>query len=78
VLVVWVLHRQLQALASPIRGAVVAVLVLVTQAAQAELGAVAMVALTQVLMAHLAQQTRVVVLVAIDMPQVPQAMAVLV
>jgi len=56
----------------------VAVLALVTRAAQAALGVVAMVALTQVLMAHLAQQTRVVVLVAIGMPQVPQAMAVLV
>jgi hypothetical protein len=56
----------------------VEVLVLVIQAAQAVLGAVAMVALTQVLMPHLAQQTRAVVLVVIGMPQVPQAMAVLV
>jgi len=60
------------------RAVAVAVLVGATRVAQAVLGAVAMVALTQVLMAHLAQQTRVVVLVAIGMPQVPQAMAVLV
>ncbi len=54
-----------------------AVLVLVTQAAQAELGAVAMVALTQVLMAHLAQQTRAAVLVVIGMRQLLQATAAL-
>jgi hypothetical protein len=55
----------------------VVVLALVTRVAQAVLGAVEMVALTQVLMAHLAQQTQGVVLVAIGLAQVPQAMAVL-
>ena len=45
---------------------------------QVELVAVEMVALTQVLMAHLAQQTWVVALVVIGLAQVPQAMAVLV
>jgi hypothetical protein len=59
------------------RVVVEAVLALATQAAQAVLVAVAMEALTQVLMAHQAQQTRVVALVVIGLAQVPQAMAVL-
>jgi hypothetical protein len=60
------------------RVGVEAVLALATQAAQVVLVAVEMVALTQVLMEHLAQQTRVVALAVIGLAQVPQAMVALV